>query len=112
MKRNTDTSFYNSKAWKRVRKNIWIKQSCLCARCFKPVYVKGLSDNIPVDKRIKGIVHHKTHLNFENVKDDLIALDESNLEGLCIFCHNKEHFASSVTKDDVMFDEHGNLIQR
>ena len=43
--------FYNSKAWKTVRKNVWIKQNLLCNRCHKPVYVDGLSDYIPKDKR-------------------------------------------------------------
>ena len=31
--------FYNSKAWKIARKNIWIKQNLLCNRCDKHVYV-------------------------------------------------------------------------
>ena len=48
--------FYNSKAWKTVRKNVWIKQQLLCARCYKPVYVDGISSWLPKDQRRTGIV--------------------------------------------------------
>ena len=80
MSRSTNSTFYQSKAWKQVRKNVWLKQSCLCNRCSKPVYVSGIT--------------------------------EYNLEGLCIDCHNKEHFSTNILKNGLMFDEDGNLIQR
>lgn len=101
---------YSSKAWKDTRKYIWLKQSCLCARCGRPVYVDGITPYLPKEKRLKSIVHHKIYLNEVNYLDDDIAYNEENLEGLCIDCHNKEHFANDVTKDDVMFDEYGNLV--
>ena len=104
--------FYQSKAWKQVRKNIWLKQNCLCARCHRPVYVNGISNYIPKEDRLKGIVHHKIYLDNNNVYDDNITLNEDNLEGLCIDCHNQEHFTSLVTRSDVMFDEEGNLIAK
>lgn len=105
--------FYQTKAWKSVRKNIWIKQSCLCARCHKPVYVDGLSNkNIPKDKRTKGIVHHKVYLTDDNFADISISLNEELLEGLCIDCHNNEHFKLEVVRRDVAFDSEGNLISR
>ena len=59
--------FYNSKAWKRVKKNVWLKQNLLCNRCHKPVYVDGLSEWIPKEKRRTGIVHHKKYLDDTNV---------------------------------------------
>ena len=59
--------FYNSKAWKIVRKNIWIKQNLLCNRCKKPVYVDGLSEWIPKENRRTGIVHHKIYLDNSNI---------------------------------------------
>ena len=102
--------FYKSTAWKRVRKNIWLKQNLLCARCHKPVYVDGLSEWIPKEKRTKGIVHHKEYITDLNVYDDNITLNEDNLEGLCIDCHNEEHFKQQSTRDGYMFDEYGNLI--
>lgn len=101
--------FYNSKAWKRVRKNIWIKQNLLCARCGKPVYVDGISDWIPKERRVKGIVHHKEYLNDTNIGDENITLKEENLEGLCIDCHNHEHFKTTATRSEYTFDENGNL---
>ena len=112
MSRNTDPTFYQSKAWKQVRKNIWLKQSCLCAECHRPVYVDKISEWIPKEKRLKGIVHHKIHLDFINVHDDSIALNEDNLEGLCIDCHNKEHFTTNILKEGLMFDDNGNLVER
>lgn len=110
MQRHTDESFYHSKAWKLARRNVWIKQSCLCAKCGKAVYVAGLSEYIPKEKRLKGIVHHKIHLNFDNVYDESISLNEDNLVGWCINCHNSEHFSGKVTKDGVIFDSKGNLV--
>ena len=106
-------SFYNSKAWKDIRKYIWLKQSCLCARCYRAVYVDGISEWLPKNKRLIGIVHHKEYLNNENIYDDNIALNEENLEGICIDCHNEEHYkGTGSTKNDVMFDDKGNLIER
>lgn len=101
--------FYNSKAWKTVRKNVWIKQNLLCNRCHKPVYVDGLSDYIPKDKRRIGIVHHKEYLDNSNVYDVDIALNENNLEGLCKECHEEEHHQDVSTRKEYYFDEKGNL---
>lgn len=104
--------FYKTKVWDRVRINIWLKQNCLCNRCNKPVYVSGITPYLPKDKRVKGIVHHKIHLNESNYVIDEIALDESNLEGLCIDCHNKEHFSCIAIRNDLMFDEYGNVVPK
>ena len=103
--------FSRSKAWRRVKNNIWIKQSLLCNRCNRAVYVDGLSEWIPKEKRLKGIVHHKIHLDNINVYDDDIALNEDNLEGLCIDCHNKEHNTIQSTRDGYTFNEAGELIK-
>ena len=61
--RNTNPEFYYSVAWKRARKEVWYKQHCICNRCGKPVYVDGISEWLPKEKRNKGIVHHKEYLN-------------------------------------------------
>ena len=103
--------FYQSKAWKTVKNNIWLKQSCLCAICHKPVYVDGISDYIPKDKRRIGIVHHKVWLNDDNVNNQEISLDESNLIGICKDCHEKEHHQDISTRPGVKFDSDGNLIK-
>lgn len=108
--RSIDEKFYHSKAWKLTRKSVWIRQHCLCNRCHKPVYVDGVSDYIEPKYRTKGIVHHKEYLNETNVMDDEIAFGLDNLEGLCIDCHNKEHFSSQVTRSGFSFDEDGQLV--
>ena len=59
--------FYQSKAWKQVRKNVWIKQNLLCSICNRPVYVDGLSEYLPKEKRRPGIVHHKIWLDNNNI---------------------------------------------
>ena len=104
--------FYQSKTWKLVRKNIWLKQACLCAECKRPVYVDGISDYIPKKKRLKGIVHHKEFLTESNINDVFVSLNEDNLVGLCINCHNKKHFKTGCLKDDVRFNEKGDLISK
>lgn len=101
---------YKSKIWKDVKRLIWIKQACLCNRCHRPVYVDGLSQWIPKEKRLKGIVHHKIYLNDTNYQDDDIALNEDNLEGICIDCHNKEHFGTGAIREGLWFDDYGNLV--
>lgn len=103
--------FYHSKLWNQVRKNIWIKQNLLCAECNKPVYVDGLSEYIPKEKRRIGIVHHIQELNNQNITDENITIGEDNLVGLCIDCHNRIH-SPEATRDDVTFDSDGNLISR
>lgn len=103
--------FYNTRAWKDVRKAYALSKHCQCERCGRYVYVSGLTQYLPKDKRLKSIVHHKEYLNNDNVYDDKIALDESNLELLCIDCHNQEHFLEA-TRKGLMFDELGNLIER
>lgn len=103
--------FYNSKSWENVRKAIWVKQNLLCAKCNKPVYVDGISEYLPKEKRRTGIVHHKIYLDDTNVYDDSIAIDESNLEGICKDCHEKEHHQDQSTRQGYSFDEEGNLIK-
>lgn len=102
--------FYHSKAWKQVRKNVWLKQNCLCAICNKPVYVDGISEYIEKGSRRIGIVHHKEHLNDTNLYDDSITLDENNLVGVCKECHEKIHHIDVVTRAEYQFDENGGLV--
>ena len=102
--------FYQSKAWKNCRKEVWLKQNLLCGICGKPVYVKGLSEEIPKEYRRTGIVHHKEHLNNENVYDDNVSLNIDNLIGVCLECHNSIHAEHNSTRPEYEFDELGNLV--
>ena len=102
--------FYQSKAWKDVKKAVWLKQNLLCNRCHKPVYVDGISDFIPKEYRRTGIVHHKVYLTETNINDTSVSLDINNLEGLCKDCHEKEHNKGMSVRKDYYFDENGNLL--
>lgn len=103
--------FYNSKVWKDVRKSIWLKQNCLCAICHLPVYVDGISEWIPKEHRRTGIVHHKEYLTDTNISDDNITINESNLEGVCKWCHEHLCHNTDISKRaGYEFDELGNLI--
>ena len=101
MAREFARKFYKSKAWQQCRASYISKVHGLCERCqtkgkIKPGY----------------IVHHKIYLTPKNINDPNITLNHSNLEYVCLDCHNDEHFDTSVTRDDVMFDEMGQIVQR
>lgn len=105
-------SIYKSKLWKKTRILYAISKSCLCERCGQPIYMSGASEYIPKQKRVIGIVHHKTYLTESNYVDDSIAYDWNNLELLCINCHNKEHHQDIANRIDYEFDELGNLVKK
>lgn len=93
-------SFYNSVAWLQIRHAYIISVNGLCERCISPT--PGY------------IVHHKIELNPTNINAPEITLNHENLEYVCIPCHNNIHFGSheDITREDVTFDNEGNLIQR
>ena len=74
--------FYKSKAWKDCRA-AYAKSVCgLCEVCLtRGVYRAG------------EIVHHKTHINPDNISDPTIILDWDNLQLVCRECHAQEHGA-------------------
>lgn len=95
--RSIERTFYKSAAWKRCREGYIKKCGGLCERCLaKGLIVPGY------------IVHHKIHLNADNVNEPSIALNYDNLEYLCLDCHNKEHFGQNEKRYHI--DENGNVI--
>ncbi|WP_057874491.1 HNH endonuclease [Loigolactobacillus rennini] len=74
---NQFTSFYHSSEWKKLRKQVLLRDNYLCQECFK----KGIVN----DKNL--IVHHKVELREDWSK----RLDMNNLEVVCYACHNKIH---------------------
>lgn len=56
------------------------------------------------------IVHHKTHLNAENVNDPRIAYGFENLEALCLDCHNAEHFGKRAERRRYEIGRDGNIL--
>lgn len=93
--------FYNSKAWKQCREGYKQSVHGLCERCLaNGKYVAGEE------------VHHKEYLTPENINNPEIALSWDKLELLCQSCHSKEHMSKyDVVREDVMFDEKGDLIR-
>ncbi len=90
-------NFYkNSKAWKAARWECILRCHGLCQRCGK------------TGKE----VHHKIPLTLDNINDPMIALAQSNLELLCTSCHDAERRKYDAVREDVMFDEMGNLIKK
>ena len=80
--------------------------------CGKPVYVDGISEHLPKDKRRTGIVHHKIWLDNNNIYDDDITINEDNLIGVCKECHERIHHEITSCRKDMMFDEDGNIKPR
>lgn len=71
------TAFYNTTAWKKIRKQVLLRDDYLCQHC--------LAKGIVNDKDL--IVHHKIELK----RDWSKRLDMENLEAVCVSCHNKIH---------------------
>lgn len=93
-------SFYNSKAWKRVRKAYFNSQYGLCEICLKN------GEYTPGD-----IVHHIKYITPQNINDPEITLNFNNLQLLCQEHHNKIHSTSKATKDGYRFNAKGELVQ-
>lgn len=74
--------FYSSRAWKNCRKAYAKSVGGLCEIC--------LADGLIVAGEI---VHHKKHINPNNVHDPEILLNWDNLQLVCRECHAKIHEA-------------------
>ena len=72
--------FYKTDAWKNCRDAYAKSVGGLCERCLK----KGRYE--PGE-----IVHHRVHLNAQNINDPTVSLNWNNLELLCRQCHGDEH---------------------
>lgn len=91
MSRGRQEQFYKTKAWVDCRKAYLKSVGGLCERCLN----KGLIT--PAE-----IVHHKIHLNAENINEPSITLNADNLEALCRKCHGEAH--GSLKRYDVLPD--------
>lgn len=91
--------FYNSTVWRKTAKLYKQSKLGICERCGRP--------------HNKMIVHHIIELTPENINNPDINLNWDNLELLCIDCHNREHFQKySSTREDVCFNERGELVKK
>ena len=94
-------SFYNSKAWKNCRMEVFKRDFGLCVRCGK-----GGQE-----------VHHIQHITPVNINDPNITLNHDNLITLCKDCHHREHERNQfggqhVVEEGLMFDESGQLVEK
>lgn len=98
MSKDFAAGFYNSKAWKDVRKAYLKSVGGLCESCLSQgLYNPG------------KVVHHVVHLTPENIGDPAIALNWKNLKAVCQDCHAKEHKTESTGR--YCFDESGNIVR-
>lgn len=111
MARDFAKAFYKSREWQEVRELIRKRDRYLCKHC----------------GQYGEEVHHIIHLTPENIWDEKITLNPSNLELLCRECHKKEHKrdrANGHIKDtgkaelsksldnEYIFDANGRLVKR
>ena len=90
-------AFYKSKAWQRCRANYARSKRGLCERCLaRGIYQAGV------------IVHHKIHLNPNNIDDPTVTLNPDNLQLLCRDCHTYIHKPTKRFR----VDELGRVIAR
>ena len=83
-------NFYDSEAWKKCRESYRKSRGGLCERCLKEGIV-----------RAGRIVHHKVHLNADNIDDPNVTLNWDNLELVCMDCHAAEHGSKKRWKVDL-----------
>lgn len=93
-------AFYNSVAWQECREAYIISVFGLCERCRE----RGVA-------KPGHIVHHTIRLTPDNILDPNVTLNHALLRYDCLECHNAEE-AAGLTRDDVMFDQLGQLIKR
>lgn len=92
--------FYNSKQWKMCRASYIESVNGLCERCLESGrYTPGY------------IVHHKQEITPMNINDPDITLNHDNFLYVCMECHNYIHYGKYIRREDVGFDENGELIK-
>lgn len=101
-------AFYRSPAWRHNRKlymekpidSPWgIIPPGMCERCYSEGKLKPAK-----------VVHHKTHLNSNNINDPNVTLSFNNFMRLCQDCHAFVH--GGVEPIRCSFDEYGNVIPK
>lgn len=87
--------FYRSKRWQSNRAAYAESVNWLCEICGDP----------------GEIVHHaRVWLTAKNIHDPEVSLAWSNLQLLCIECHNKVHGrGAALNREGFFFDDEGNL---
>lgn len=82
--------FYDSQEWKQKREDIKKRDNYECQECKRNGYVtvdKNEYSERAKRKKIALVVDHIKELE----DHPELALDDDNLETLCVKCHNKKH---------------------
>lgn len=88
--------FYRSKQWLKCRESYISTVFGMCEHCGEAGY----------------ICDHIEEITPDNINDPSITLNHENLQYLCLSCHNRKTFGKyEPTREDVMFDENGDLVQ-
>lgn len=89
--------FYNSKQWRACRQS----------------FIQSLEDELCKHCQIElgYIVDHKEEINSGNIRDPFITLNHSNLQYLCLECHNRKTFKKDkgILREGLQFNELGEL---
>ncbi|MCH4566049.1 HNH endonuclease signature motif containing protein [Bacillus sp. ES1-5] len=91
--------FYKSISWKK------------CRSAYIAITIDGMCEHC---KDVPGyIVDHIIEITPQNIDNPDITLNHENLQYLCLPCHNSKTFGeAALIREDVMFDENGDLIRR
>jgi 5-methylcytosine-specific restriction enzyme A len=82
--------FYDGREWKSLREHIKKRDNHECQECKRQGRVRIDTNEYSESakrKKIALVVHHIKELEHHPE----LALDEDNLETICVECHNKEH---------------------
>jgi len=92
----------NSQRWKQLRR-FYLWQNPLCERCLKEGHVRSAID-----------VHHKTPVETAHTLSEMEALCYrwSNLEALCIPCHQEVHKEMGKSKRENIKERKNIKLQR
>ncbi|TYS67046.1 HNH endonuclease [Sutcliffiella horikoshii] len=82
--------FYDSKAWKLIRETIKKRDNYECQECKRQGKVFLDTNEYSEKAKRKKIQLVVDHIEELEDRPDL-ALDEENLQTLCVNCHNKKH---------------------
>jgi 5-methylcytosine-specific restriction enzyme A len=96
--------FYDSGLWKQVREKIKQRDNYECQECKRQGRVAVDSNEYSEKakrKKIQLVVHHIKELELHPE----LALNEDNLETVCVDCHNKEHGRDFGKKKNKWNDE-------
>lgn len=91
--------FYDSSEWRK----------CRAAFISYRISIDGGMCEI-CHERLGYIVHHKKKLTPININNPDISLSFSNLQYVCIDCHNREHGKKGQTETRCAFTEDGDVI--